>query len=51
MGMFHYVIVNDVLTQAVDALESVYLAERCSLPRAGWRSLQHSLLAELESEG
>lgn len=50
LGLFQYIIVNDRLAEAIDALEAIYLAERLRLRCAPWRSLQKRLLAELESE-
>jgi len=50
LGMFQYVIVNDDLEEAIEALESVYRAERLHLSAAPWRGLQERLLEELDSE-
>jgi len=48
MGIFHFLIVNDDLGAAIDALEAVYLAERQRLHRADWQGLQARLLGEME---
>lgn len=48
IGMFQYLIVNDDLEAAIDALEAIYLAERQRLCRADWRRLQADLLAQME---
>ena len=49
MDIFEFLIVNDDLAAAVDALEAIYLAERLRLRRAHWRELQARLLADLEA--
>ncbi len=48
MNMFQYIIVNDVLDEAVDALEAVLLAERCRLGRVNWQELADAILAEAD---
>ncbi len=48
IGMFDYLIVNDELGPATDALEAIYLAERLRTTRADRKSLQQRLLDELE---
>lgn len=47
IGMFQFLIVNDDLSLAIDALEAIYLAERQRLHRADWQGLQARLLAEM----
>jgi len=47
MGMFQYLIVNDRLEAAIDALEAIYLAERHRLSRTHWRVLQRELLQDM----
>ncbi|MEA3401292.1 MAG: guanylate kinase [Armatimonadota bacterium] len=47
MGMFEYVIVNDELQPAIEALVAIYEAERQRISRANWRALQARLLADL----
>ncbi|MGD9496345.1 MAG: guanylate kinase [Armatimonadota bacterium] len=49
MGMFSYLIVNDDLAAAIDALEAIYRAERQRLHRADWRGLQRALLQDMEA--
>jgi guanylate kinase len=49
MNMYHYIIVNDDLTAAVDQLEAVLLSERCRVARAPWRQLQSALLAAAQA--
>lgn len=49
IGMFAYLIVNDDLAEATDALEAVYLAERQRTTRAHWSDLRDSLLGDLEA--
>lgn len=49
MGMFEYLIVNDELGPAIDALEAIYLAERQKTTRADWTQLQADLLKDLEA--
>lgn len=48
IAMFEFLIVNDRLQAAIDALEAIYLAERQRTSRADWRALRRSLLEELE---
>jgi len=50
LGMFDYLIVNDQLDQAIDALDAVYRAERLRLRAQPWRWLQAELLAGLDAE-
>ncbi|MGC9320104.1 MAG: guanylate kinase, partial [Armatimonadota bacterium] len=47
MGMFEYLIVNDELRPAIEALVAIYEAERQGLSRADWSTLQTALLADL----
>lgn len=49
IGMFQHLIVNDVLDEAIGALESVFLAERQRTTRAHWRDLRDELLEDLEA--
>jgi guanylate kinase len=46
IGMFEYVVVNDVLDEAVVELEAILVAERCRLERVGWEALQGELSPE-----
>ena len=46
MAMFQYIIVNDVLSQAIDALEAILLAERCRIGRLNWQALADAILAD-----
>lgn len=48
IGMFHFLIVNDDLDAAIEALDAVYLAEHQRLHRADWRGLQGRLLGQME---
>lgn len=48
IGMFHFLIVNDDLAAAIEALDAVYLAERQRLHRADWQGLQARLLTQME---
>lgn len=48
IGMFHFLIVNDDLQAAIEALDAVYLAERQRLHRADWQGLQARLLTQME---
>lgn len=48
IGMFHFLIVNDDLDAAIEALDAIYLAERQRLHRADWQGLQRRLLTEME---
>jgi len=50
LEMFQYIIVNDRLDEAIDALEAIYLAERQRLRATPWRGLQNRLLADLDAE-
>ena len=50
IDMFDYLIVNDDLCQAVDALEAILDAERCRLSRIRWQELQQRLLAQADEE-
>lgn len=49
IGMFQHLIVNDVLDEAIGALEAVFLAERQRTTRAHWRELRDELLEDLEA--
>ncbi len=46
MGMFEYVVLNDVIDNAVVQLEAILEAERCRLRRTDWQRLQSKLLEE-----
>lgn len=48
IGMFEYLIVNDALEQAIDALDAVYRAARLGTMRADWKSFKQELLSDLE---
>lgn len=50
MGLYDYVIINQEVPVAVEALEAVLLAERHSRRFAGWQQLQARLLAEADQE-
>jgi len=49
IGMFQFLIVNDVLEDAVDALEAIYVAEKSRLRRTRWQELQRRLLDDMEA--
>ncbi len=49
MGMFQYLIVNDVLEEAVEALEAIYVAEKHRLGRTRWQELQRRLRDDMEA--
>jgi len=49
IGMFQFLIVNDVLEDAVDALEAIYVAEKHGLRRTRWQELQRDLLDDMEA--
>ncbi|MBC7288650.1 MAG: guanylate kinase [Armatimonadetes bacterium] len=46
IAMFQYVVINDVVEEAVDELEAILLAERCRLGRVDWRGLARDLLRQ-----
>ncbi len=48
IGMFQYLIVNDDLGCAIDALEAVFRAEKQRLRCTCWRALQGDLLRDME---
>ena len=51
INMFEYVVVNDVLEEAVDALEAILVAERTRLGRLKWERLAEAILADAEAGG
>ncbi len=48
IGMFEYLIVNDRLEAAIDALDAIYRAARQRTMKAGWRGFQSELLDDLK---
>jgi guanylate kinase len=50
LGLYAYLIVNDQVEPAVNALEAVLLAERHSLQSVDWQGLQARLLEEASRE-
>ncbi|NLO73143.1 MAG: guanylate kinase [candidate division WS1 bacterium] len=50
MGLYDYLIVNDQIEPAVQALEEVLRAEHHSLQTTDWRGLQARLLAQAEHD-
>lgn len=48
IGMFEYLIVNDALEAAIEALDAIYRAARQRTMRADWKGFQRELLEDLE---